>query len=252
MSKIKAAILEDNKELLKDLKINLEQTDLVDVIIYSTSSADFLEKINKTPPEILLLDIDLGGDSMSGIDIANKVNLPVLFVSGKTVTFFPIIEELNLNKEIPIDHITKPITLDKLNKILPKLIREIDNFNKSKYIYLDFLKSKKNKLETDSIVCIETETGNSGKSGNKKIFFNNRKPETLIDIDFSDLAKLGICKPKFIETHRSFRVNGNKILGYNHEDHKIELEIINNEGVKAKKTIPVSENFRKEVKKTIA
>ena len=101
MFKIKAAILEDNKELLKDLKINLEQTDLVDVIIYSTNSADFLEKINNTPPEILLLDIDLGGDSMSGIDIANKVNLPVLFVSGKTVDFFTTIEEIYINKEMP-------------------------------------------------------------------------------------------------------------------------------------------------------
>lgn len=251
MFKIKAAILEDNKELLKDLKINLEQTDLVDVIIYSTSSADFLEKINNTPPEILLLDIDLGGDSMSGIDIANKVNLPVLFVSGKTVDFFTTIEELNINKDMPLNHITKPITLDKLNKILPKFIREINNYNNVKYVYLNFPGSKNNKIEIESIVCIETETGNSGKSGNKKIFFNNRKPETLIDIDFSDLAKLGISKPKFIETHRSFRVNGNKILRYDHENHKIELEIIDNEGVKVKKTIPVSDNFKKEVRNWI-
>ena len=80
--KFKVAILEDSKLLLKDLKQNLEATGLVEVVAWASSSDEFFTKLNDCRPEAVLMDIDLAGESITGIDIANKLQLPVLFVSG--------------------------------------------------------------------------------------------------------------------------------------------------------------------------
>lgn len=85
------------------------------------------------------MDIDLGGDSMNGLDITNLLKLPTLFVSGKTGEYFKDIEAIDGNEKVPIKHITKPITLDKLNKILPKFLNEINSIQKNS-ISLDFSK----------------------------------------------------------------------------------------------------------------
>src|SRR5947209_4429787 len=123
--KLRAAILEDNKQLLKDLKQSLEVTGLIEVVAWSCTSDEFREKVEATKPEAIILDIDLGPDGMTGIDVAHELKLPVLFVSGKTRDFLQGIEDLNLNSSITVEHVSKPISVEKLNKILPKFINEI-------------------------------------------------------------------------------------------------------------------------------
>ena len=245
MEKLKVAILEDSPMMLKSLEVDLEKTQLVEVIISATNSTDFLEKINAAKADALILDIDLVGDSMSGLDIANKLKLPVLFVSGKTIEFNHGIEELNMNSSIPVQHISKPITLDKLKKILPKFINEINTINRAKFIRLDFSESKRNKIEIDTIVYIETETGNSGASNNKRIYFTDNKPETLNNFSFVDMEKLGFDSKIFIQPHKSFRVNISKVKCYNNE-HTLDVEIKNDLKKNEVKKIPVSENYRKQ------
>ena len=58
MAKLKVAILEDNAHLLKELKTNLEDTGLVEVIAYARDSEDFLDKINHTdiPEKIIKIE----------------------------------------------------------------------------------------------------------------------------------------------------------------------------------------------------
>lgn len=245
MSKLKVAILEDNPHLLKDLKESLEETTLVEVVAYATTSNEFLDKVAVAKPEALLLDIDLGGDSMNGLDIATKLKLPVLFVSGKTIEFNHGIEELNMNSSIPVQHISKPITSEKLKKILPKFINEINTINKAKYVYLDFGDSKRNKIPVDTIVFIETDTGNSGASNNKRIYFTNREPETLFNFSLTKMEDKGFDKTQFIKIRSSYRVNADKILRYN-SNHEIEVEVFKTRKLEVKK-LPVSEDFRKDV-----
>jgi DNA-binding LytR/AlgR family response regulator len=246
MSKLKVAILEDNTHLLKDLKESLEETSLVEVVAYATTSSEFLDKVSNTKPEALLLDIDLGGDSMNGLDIANKLKVPVLFVSGKTIEFNHGIEELNMNTSIPVQHISKPITSDKLKKILPKFINEINAVNNARFVYLDIGESKRSKISVDTIVFIETDTGKSGESNNKRIYFTNNKPETLFNFSLSKIEEKGFDKTKFIKIRGSHRVNVDKILRYNN-NHEIEVEAMNEKGKLELKKLPVSEDFRKDV-----
>lgn len=246
MNKLKVAILEDSPHLLKDLKESLEETTLVEVVAYATTSNEFLDKVNKSKPEALLLDIDLGGDSMNGLDIATKLKLPVLFVSGKTIEFNHGIEELNMNSAIPVQHISKPITSEKLKKILPKFINEINAINKTKFVYLDIGDSKRNKISIDTIVFIETDTGNSGASNNKRIYFTDRKPEILFNFSLSKIEEKGFDKTQFIKIRSSHRVNADKIICYNN-NHEIEVEAMTEKGKIEKKKLPVSEDFRKDI-----
>ena len=247
MDKLKVAILEDSPMMLKSLEVDLEETQLVEVIISATNSTEFLEKINAAKADALILDIDLVGDSMSGLDIANKLKLPVLFVSGKTIEFNHGIEELNMNSSIPVHHISKPITLDKLKKILPKFINEITALNKAQFVHLNFGDTRQNKISIDTIVCICTDKANGAESNNKQIFFTDRKPEILIDFSFSKMEEKGFSKNKFITIHKSFRVNADKILCYNKSTHEIEIKIFTATVKTESKMLSVSENYRNDV-----
>lgn len=240
----KVAILEDNQDLLKELKQTLNEIALVEVVAWARTSADFLTKVSQTNPDALLLDIDLGGDSMSGLDIAHRLKLPVLFVSGKTLEFNRGIEDHNINSVVPVQHITKPITEEKLRKILPKFIREIEAHAAKDFIYLDFLSTRRNKVAIESIVYLGTDKANGAESNNKQIFFTNRKPEILIDFSFSKMEDIGFKKNKFITIHKSFRVNVDKIERYC-KSHELEVTVISETGKSEIKQLPVSENFRK-------
>lgn len=247
MSLLKVAILEDSKLLLKELKKDLELTGLVEVIAFASTSEEFLSKVSSNIPEAILLDIDLSGDSMNGLDIANRLGLPVLFLSGKTRDFYEGIEAININSNIPVDHITKPITLEKLNKFLPKFISEIRSQNKANFIYLDFGGTKRNKISSENIVflCADKEAGSL--SNNKLIYFNNHKPELLVNFTLDKMESFGFDKNKFIKIHKSFRVNIDAFSCYNKVRHEIEVEAVNFSGKKEKMLLPVSENYRNEI-----
>ncbi len=248
MSKIKVAILEDSKHLLKELKQNLDKTQLVDVVVWALNSDEFFEKRKGEIIEALILDIDINGDSMTGIDIANNQKLPVLFVSGKTKEFYEKIEDLNLNSDKIIEHISKPITIGKLNKILPKFIAQINAANSTKFVFLNLKdietgeNAKRVKIEINDIVYIGTDKKMGAESNNKVIYFTNRKPALLVDFSFTKMEEIGLPLNTFIKTHKSFRVNETKIEEYDKTDHTIKVKIHNE--LKLIK-IPVSDNYRK-------
>ncbi len=247
MSKLKVAILEDSPLLLKSLEEDLIETQFVDVIIRATNSTEFLEKIKVLNVDALILDIDLSGDSMSGLDIAGILKLPVLFVTGRAINFYQSIEELNINSKMPVEHLSKPITLEKLKKILPKFINEISAINRSEFIRLDFGDNKQNKVPIDTIVFLESETGKSGESNNKRIYFTNRKPETLFNFSFTKMEEKGFFNTQFIKIRKSHLVNADKILNYVNNTHEIEVEIFKSTGKTEIIKLPVSENYRKDI-----
>jgi len=250
MSRLKVAVLDDSKLLLKELVTNLKATDLVQVVAYSTQSEEFIEKVKSSDAEALLLDIDLAGDSMSGLDVADYLKMPVLFVSGKTPKYVHQIEEHNYNSEIPVDHLSKPASLDRLKRALPKFIQQVEQYTRQTSIRLDFANSKGNLINLDDIVYVETEQGKGGESGNKRIHFRNRPFERLIDLSFPALERAGLSKHKFIQPHKSYRVNAERILSYDSTSHKIEVKSHNGIG-QISVQIPVSENYRKLVRSNI-
>lgn len=248
MGKLNVALLEDSKPILKHLKENLEATGLVDVIVFATSSDEFLEKINSKKPDALFLDIDLAGDSMSGLDIAYQLKLPVLFVSGHNAENIKEIEKLKREYDLIVDHITKPYSTNDIIKATTRFVNEINATRKAQFIFLDFTDTKRNKILIDSIVCLCAEKSTGAESNNKQIFFTDRKPEILINFSFVKMEEKGFDKKKFIIIHKSFRVHADRIAHYKKDTHEIEVEVFNSAGKREKKFLPVSENYRNAVR----
>ncbi|MBK6731100.1 MAG: response regulator [Bacteroidetes bacterium] len=243
--KLKIAILEDNPSLLKDHKQNLEATDLCEVVAFATNSNDFLNNEKTNISDALLLDIDLGGgSSMNGLDVAFKLKLPVLFVSGHNAAYLKDIEKLETEFDLIVDHITKPFTEKEFLKKASKFLNEVLEAIESKFIVLDFEEDKHCKIPIDTIVYLESDTGKSGASNNKRIYFTDKKPEVLIDFSFSKMSEKGFKKNKFLTVHRSFVVNEKHIKSYKKITHEIEVEIFTSTGKKELKYLKASENFK--------
>lgn len=249
MEKLKVAILEDNKALLKDLRDNIEDSKLAKVVICATNSEEFIEKVKIEKPEILFLDIDLGNESLSGIQVAHKLKLPTMFVSDNNQKNLKEIEKLKYQFDLQVGHISKPFSEEEFIKAAKIFIDEVTQYLSTQYVTLNFKGNGKEKIHINSISYIESSTEDSSNSNNKKIFFINRKPEILCDFSFSKMSNYGFPENIFITTHKSFRVNVNHIIRYN-DNHTVVVEVINDDGKKEQIEIAVSENYRKSTKKS--
>lgn len=244
MNRLKLAILEDNKEQLKERKINLEETGLADVVVWATNSEDFLNKVPGQIVDAVVLDIDLANDSLSGLDVAYKIKLPTLFVSGHNPRHLLEIEKLEREFDIPVRHITKPATDAEFKKTATKFLTEVRLLKESSFVILDFRDSKKNKIHVDSIVYLCADKAAGSLSNNKQIFFTDRKPEILIDFSFNKMAELGFNRNQFLTIHRSYVVNEKHIRSVKKQISKIEVLVMNASGEKEIKLLSMSENFK--------
>lgn len=251
MSKLKAALLEDSKTLLQDLKYDLEETGLVQVVAWATNSDDFLDKVRDTQPDIVLLDIDLNGDAMSGLDVAAKLKLPVLFVSGKMAEYYEGVSAINVDlREVPVDYITKPVSVDKLNAILPKFIKQVRAMTRTQGVTLTLKDEGKRSINIDSIVCLCAEKDNGSSSGNKEIHFVDRKPAVLVDFSFTTMEEKGLTKDQFLTIHKSYRVNATHAKPLDGE--VMRVMVMDAQGKVVEKALPVSENYRPGIRRMIS
>jgi CheY-like chemotaxis protein len=249
MSKLKAALLDDNKEQLLLNQQMLESFGNVAVVSTCTSSKTFLEDIKTAQPEILFLDLNLGDSYMTGMEVAFQLKLPVLFVSSNTAQYIKEIEKLKRDYDICVDHITKPFTEQEFIKTTQRFLKEIELFKKEEFIHLDFGVTKRNKIAINSIVYLATDKNNGAESNNKQIHFTNRKPENLVDFSFSKMEEKGLLNSQFITIHKSFRVNAKHIKAYHKSTESIEIEVFTNQGKIETKQLQVSENYQPLIKK---
>ncbi|SNB28249.1 Two-component system response regulatory protein, LytTR family [Flavobacterium psychrophilum] len=248
MSKLKAALLDDNKEQLQLNQQMLENYSLVSVVSSCTSSKTFLEEVKLSRPEILFLDLNLGDSYMTGMEVAFQLKMPVLFVSSNTGEYIKEIEKLKRDYDLCIDHITKPFTEQEFIKTTQRFLKEVELFKKEEFIHLDFGASKRNKIAINSIVYLSTDKNNGAESNNKQIHFTNRKPENLIDFSFSKMEDKGLLKSNFITIHKSFRVNSTHIKAYHKSKESVEVDVFTAQGKLETKLLQVSENYQPLVK----
>lgn len=243
MSKIKIAILEDNKLLLKDLKKDFEKTELVEVVACATNSSDFIDKVKAEMPDAIAVDIELPGDSMNGVDVANMLELPTLWVSGNTRDYIDRIVELNLKPAVITEILSKPITDSKINGILPKFVERVLDKKRKRIVPLKILREGIVMIEVDSIVYLTTE-GES--SGNCVIYFSNRPPGTLINYPLKKVEEWDIEKT-FLQISGSVRVNRKCVT--QRLPNKLKVYLLNNGGKKDEKWLDISEGFQPAIRK---
>lgn len=242
MTKLKVALLEDEEFLLKDLKSNLESTGLVEVVFYSLTAKGFIEKMEAySRPEALLLDIDLRGESITGLDISVKYKLPTLFISGKTKDFNTELEDMDINFDFPVMRLRKPIANDALLNALKKFIKEIRSLQKIQTIKLNLLNLGTQVLPADSIVFMSSK-GES--SNNKEIFFTDQQPDVLANLTFKRIADFGFDPDTFLRVSKQVVVNKSHISRYISKEQILVVKAMNIKKELIEFKLAISEDYQ--------
>lgn len=246
----KIALLDDDVKHQKKHLEYLKKIKNVEIIIVSNNSNEFFESVKTSSPDILITDLDLGADVMSGLEVAQEIKLPVFFTSdiSNVVKYIREVEDLKREIDAGVDHITKPYKEDEFVKSFSRFLKEVEYFSKKQYIYLDFSKTKNNKIFIDDIVYLYADKNEGSKSNNKIIHFINRKKENLIDFSFSKMEDRKLMKTQFITIHRAFRVNKNHIKCYHKDKSEIEVEVYDENNKTKCHKLKVSENYQKVIK----
>ena len=224
-SKNRIALLEDNTRVLDRLIGYLQKLPNVEIVLKSTNSNDFFEKLNTCSPDVLVTDLDLGNDSLTGIEVAQELKIPVFFASINTKDYVGNMEHLKRDVDICVDHITKPFTEEQFTKSFTRFLKEVQLFSNLHYIHLDFNKTKRNKVFIDDIVYLSTDKRSGSESNNKQIHFINRASETLIDFSYSKMEEKGLMSSQFLTIHKSFRVNKKYIQNYISKSQEVEIKV---------------------------
>jgi DNA-binding LytR/AlgR family response regulator len=248
MTKLKAALLDDNKEQLQKNQQFLEASGCVQVVTACTSAESFLKEVKTALPDVLFLDLNLGDSYMTGMEVAFELKLPVLFVSSNTAQFVKEMEQLKRDYNLCVDHISKPFTEQEFLKTTERFLKEVRYFAKEDYVALDFGSSKRNTIHLNNIVYLEADKAHGAQSNNKTIYFQNRKVEKLIDFSFTRMEEKGLLKSQFITIHKSIRVNRNHIKFFDKKEEEIEVDVFLASGKMVAKRLPVSENYFADVK----
>lgn len=246
------ALLKDNAKQLEKLANYLSKIPDVEIVLQSRNSDDFFEQLKLASPDILLTDLDLGNDSMTGMEVAQELKIPVFFASFNTSDYIENIEHLKRDAEICVDHITKLFTEEQFLKSFKRFLKEVELFSNQQFVYLNFNKTKRNKILIDDIVYLCADKQAGSESNNKLIHFINRKPESLIDFSFSKMEEKGLSTHQFVTIHKSFRVNKKFIQRYCHKSETIELMVFDKDGVVKSAKLSVSENYQNVIKKLLS
>lgn len=186
MSKILESIFINHKI---DAQIGLQALNPSNVINYLES--------NKV--DVLILDINLKSE-LTGCDIANMVrkknkDLYIIFTTAH------LEYALIAYKYKTFDYLPKPISYEKLEETILRLINDI-NRSPSKFIRLD---NNKTIINQDEIKYIK-------KDGMKVVFCTNTRNYEI----YSSFNKIKACLPEnFIRCHKSYIVNIKNITDIN-------------------------------------
>ena len=245
--KWKVAILEDDPYQLKDLKETLSLIPELDVVAWATGSQEFLEKVQNVRPDLIIVDINLNSDPSSGILVAHRLKLPVIFASGNNAAYLKDIEALKRDQDLPVDHITKPIREVDLMKTVDSFLRDLNIRRSVSYVWLK-LGEIREKVQLSDIVYIAADKSHGSESNNKLICFTQRKPEVLIDFSFVRMAEHGFDMSRFVQIHKSFVVNKEHLFSYDPQNKVVRVKVSVGSDQFKEVELPVSDNYRQHLK----
>ncbi len=246
MSKIRFAVVEDEQLYLDDRCENLDELKNecdVEVVIKAHNAEEFFAEYRKNPDNVdaLILDIDLTG-SYTGLQIAEKVLKPSLFVSGYNAKYLNNIEDLSDRIDV-VMHITKPMSDEKFkNKVrsfcneirLHQFQKQMLSFKKADGMYV--------KIPASDIVFLESIPDGSN---NKMIYFKSEEPIKLSDFSFSKIAEWSLRTVAIVQINKGCYVNKAHIDGK--MQNEIEVHCME-KGKKVSRTLTVSPNFVKNIR----
>ena len=203
-------LCDDNLNIVKKLKEMLEilfvKNDIdAKVGFYTDKPEKVLEYENQNTVDVLILDINLNSN-ISGIDLAEKIRkhnkkVYIIFSTGH------LEYSLVAYSVKTFDYLPKPITLERLEVTLNRLLDDLNSSSSNNFI----------KLNNKTIIN-EKEINYIKKDGMKLIFCTgNKNYET-----YSSFNKIESLLPdNFVRCHKSYIANTNTIQNININDNTI-------------------------------
>jgi len=194
-------ICDDNQNMLNKLTKMFDSifiSNNVDATISfcSTNANEILDYAKAHSVDVFILDIQLKSN-MTGLDLAEKIrdfnkDCYLIFTTGH------LEYSLVAYKMKTFDYLAKPITLERLEETILRLVEDV-NGQPKKYIKID---NKNTLVDENEILYIKRE-------GMKLIYHTASKDYEA----YSSFAKMEPVLPKnFSRCHKSFIVNLNKIV----------------------------------------
>jgi DNA-binding LytR/AlgR family response regulator len=220
MSKIKVGIIEDEMIIALGIAEALGELgyDVTDPAINYTEA---IEMISREKPDILLLDIQLGGNK-DGIDVAERVNrdfnIPFIFLTANA----DVATVARAKNVAPHAYLVKPF---RKNELYTSIELCLHNFSRSRkdtkatevsedvnYVIKDSIFIKQGhcfqKVKVDDILYLE--------SDNNYVHVHTLKNKMLVRNSIQDYLDLLGAK-HFYRVHRSYAVNINHVQTINTE-----------------------------------
>jgi DNA-binding LytR/AlgR family response regulator len=214
---LKAIVVDDEAPAREELIYILEKSNKVKVVGEASYGLQVLDLNRKHKPDIIFLDIKMPG--ISGIEVADML-LKEPHISY--VVFITAYEEYALDAfEVnAIDYILKPISEERLNKTIDRIINNIQNRDKDYYNKLNQLirdlnekeneccrisvhyKGKLIPIQLDDILYITVE--------GKNTVIVSTKGNFQVNYTLNQLEKV-LHSSSFFRSHKSFIINIDKI-----------------------------------------
>lgn len=220
---MKILIVEDEELYADKLEMLVEKLEyeLVGIV---DNSADALAKIRQNPPDLILMDVHLQGEH-DGIELADLINrefnIPVIFITS-------LLDDLTFNRASrakPIYFINKPFSDIQLQRSIELTVRQLGTqanepqeweqdviFKEHLFIKV---RQKLEKVAIKDIVYLEAD----GRYC--QIFTEGKK--YLVRLSLQECMEL-LPAAEFLQTHRSYLINAEKIQTIDLQDNFIQLD----------------------------
>ncbi len=204
-------LCDDNLNIVQKLKDMLEIIFLKNnidakVSLVTSNPNDVIEFERNNLVDVLILDINLN-DKISGIDLAKQIreknkNVYIIFSTGH------LEYSLVAYSVKTFDYLPKPITLERLELTINRLLDDLDNKSNNKFIKIN------------NTIINEQEINYIKKEG-MKLVFCTKTGEFITYSSFNKL--LPTLSDNFIRCHKSYIVNTENILNVSSNSNKISF-----------------------------
>lgn len=225
MRKIKAVILDDEKDSLELLAINVKRLENVELVAKFQNPIEFLEWEVNQEYDLLISDVDM--PQMSGIEVSKLIQKAVIFTSGKFSRFANPLSEADVMQANILAQVPKPVQFDLLAKAVSKF-----SFPKEVTLPKEFIKLKAKEdyalIRISDIQLITTRDfeNKQGKvgGGNKIVYRENGLPIVITDISLDEILKK-LSNPNFMIVSDSCLIQKKAISSCNKSEIWININI---------------------------
>jgi DNA-binding LytR/AlgR family response regulator len=223
---MRAVIVDDEPRAIELLRSYLNHFSSIELVSTFRNGFKAFEYLSNEPVDLLFLDINM--PHLSGISLAKMLpeNIKIIFTTAYSEY---AVESYEIQA---VDYLVKPISLERFTKSISRLL---PSSNPALSIDQKFIMVKSGfetfRLETSQILYLE-------KDGNYMTYYANNKKILARETIQESLDKL---PEKFIQIHKSFIINTDKISSF--DNSKVIIE--------GQYHIPISDTFRSNFLKMI-